>query len=145
MDASLRIETAEREGSLVIAVEGELDIVSSPLLDEALVRARATGATRIVVDLLNISFIDSTAVHVLIKHSRAEDDRAPISLIEGSEQTRRLFRLSGASEYLSFVSAPPGPSGGGAEPPAVAELHRICDGLRQTSFNPVSGMQNRMP
>jgi anti-sigma B factor antagonist len=104
VDVPLRIETVECDGSLVLAAEGELDIVTSPLLDEALVRARATDATSIVVDLAKITFIDSTGLHVLIKHSRAEDHRARISLTKGSEQIQRLFRLSGASEYLSFVS-----------------------------------------
>lgn len=104
MDVPLRIETVECDGSLVIAAEGEVDIVTSPLLDEALVRARATGATSIVVDLVKVSFIDSTGLHVLIKHSRAEDHRARISVTRGSGQTRRLFRLSGASQYLSFLS-----------------------------------------
>jgi anti-sigma B factor antagonist len=104
LDIPLRIETVGRDGSLVLAVEGELDILTSPLLDEALIRARATDATSIVVDLAKISFIDSTGLHVLVKHSQAENGRARISLTKGSPQLERLFELSGASEYLSFVS-----------------------------------------
>ena len=103
MDVPLRIETVGRDGSLVLVVEGELDIVSSPLLDEALTRARATGAASIVVDLAKISFIDSTGLHVLVNHARAENGRARISLTKGSPQTQRLFELSGAVEYLQFV------------------------------------------
>lgn len=104
MDVSLRIETVECDGSLVLAAEGELDIVSSPLLDEALVRARATDAASIVVDIVKISFIDSTGLHVLIKHVDTENGRARIRLTKGSPETQRLFELSGAIEYLPFVS-----------------------------------------
>ena len=103
MDVPLRIDTVERDGSLVLAVEGELDIATSPLLDEAIVRARATDAARIVIDLDEVSFIDSTGLHVLIKH-HAEDDRARIHLTKGSPQVRRVFELTGAFEYLPFVS-----------------------------------------
>jgi len=102
LDISLRIETVECDGSLVLAAEGELDIVSSPLLDEALGRARATDATSIVIDLVKISFIDSTGLHVLIKHANAENGRARIKLTKGSPETQRLFELSGAAEYLPF-------------------------------------------
>ncbi len=103
MDIPLRIETVGRDGSLVLVVHGELDIATSPLLDEALVRARATDAASIVVDLLGVSFIDSTALHVLIKHAGAEDGRGRIRLTKGSAQTQRVFELSGALNYLPFV------------------------------------------
>ena len=99
----LRIETVERGGSLVLVVEGELDIATSPVLDEALVRARATNAPRIVVQLDGVSFIDSTGLHVLIKHTGATVGHARIHLTKGSPQTQRLFELSGAFDYLPFV------------------------------------------
>jgi anti-anti-sigma factor len=103
VDIPLRIDTVGRDGSLVLVVQGELDIVSSPLLDEALVRARATAAASIVVDLGGVTFIDSTALHVLIKHAGAEDGRARLRLTKGPDQTQRVFELSGALDYLPFV------------------------------------------
>ncbi len=104
LDPPLRIDTVERGGSLVLVVQGELDIATSPLLDEALARARATDAANIVVDLLAVSFIDSTGLHVLIRHTRADEGRARVRLTRGSPQTQRVFELSGALEYLPFVS-----------------------------------------
>jgi anti-sigma B factor antagonist len=103
LDLSLRIDTIEREDSLVLAVHGELDIATSPLLDAALTRARGTAATTIVVDLRAVSFIDSTALHVLMSHACAEDGRARVRLTKGSRQTQRVFELSGVSEHLPFV------------------------------------------
>jgi anti-sigma B factor antagonist len=93
----------ERDGSLVLVVAGEVDITTSFLLDEALERARATDAASIVVDLLAVSFIDSTGLHTLIKHVRLEDPRARIRLTRGSPHTQRVFELSGASEHLPFL------------------------------------------
>jgi anti-sigma B factor antagonist len=106
VDAPLRIDTVGRDGSLVLVLEGELDIATSPLLDEALVRARGTNAASILVDLHAVSFIDSSGLHVLIRHTREEDGRARVRLTKGSPQTRRLFELSGAMHYLPFVSGP---------------------------------------
>jgi anti-sigma B factor antagonist len=104
LDTPVRIDIVERHDSLLVVVEGELDIVSSPLLDEALERARATAATDIVVDLRAVSFIDSTGLHVLVKHARPDDTGPPVRLTKGSPQVQRLFELSGALEYLPFVS-----------------------------------------
>jgi len=104
LEAPLNIDIVGRDGSLVLVVQGELDIATSPLLDQALGQARATGATSIVVDLLAVSFIDSTALHVLLKHARADNGRARVRLTKGSPQTQRLFELTGVLDYLPFVS-----------------------------------------
>jgi anti-sigma B factor antagonist len=101
----LRIDTVERGGSLVLVVNGEIDISTCGLLDDALVQARATDAPRIVVDLSAVSFIDSTGLHVLIKHAGAQERDSRISLTEGSPQVQRLFELAGVLGYLPFVSA----------------------------------------
>ncbi len=101
-DIPLRIDIVERDDSLVLAVEGELDILTSPVLDEALERARARDSVAIVVDLLKVSFIDSTGLHVLIKHARADDGLPRIRVTKGSPQVQRVFELSGALEYLPF-------------------------------------------
>lgn len=104
LDTPLRIDTVGGDGSLVLEVHGELDIATSPLLDKALTRARSTNAASIVVDLRGVSFIDSTALHVLINHARAEEGRARLRLTKGSPQTQRIFELSGVLHYLPFVS-----------------------------------------
>jgi anti-sigma B factor antagonist len=88
----------------VLVVHGELDITTSHLLDEALVRARDTDPVRIVVDLHAVSFIDSTGLHVLIRHACAERSCGRIRLTQASPQAQRLFELSGVLDCLPFVS-----------------------------------------
>jgi anti-sigma B factor antagonist len=100
----LRIDTVGRDGSLVLVLEGDLDITTSPLLDQALERAKGTDAVKIVVDLVAVNFIDSTGLHVLIKHAGAAESRARIRVTKGSPQVQRLFQLTEASRYLPFVS-----------------------------------------
>src|SRR4051794_41610591 len=50
----------------VVAVAGEIDLFTAPELKSALGEALEAGHTRIVVDLTNTSFLDSTALGVLI-------------------------------------------------------------------------------
>jgi anti-sigma B factor antagonist len=102
LDIPLRIDTVDFDGRLVVAVHGELDIATSPLLDEALARARRTDAARILIDLAAVSFIDSTGLHVLIKHAREEGIRGRIRLTKCSSQVQRVIELSGTIDHLPF-------------------------------------------
>ena len=88
---------------IMLVLEGEIDITTARYLDDALRSARETAAARIVVDLLRVSFIDSTGLHVLVEHTGADDGDSRIRLTKGSPQAQRLFELSGAAEFLPFL------------------------------------------
>jgi anti-sigma B factor antagonist len=50
----------------VVELEGELDLAVAPMLRQRLEGLLATGATTIAVDLLDVTFLDSTALGVLV-------------------------------------------------------------------------------
>jgi anti-sigma B factor antagonist len=102
---SFNVETLERDGSLIVVVEGELDLSTAHWLDDALVRAGAADAATIVVDLARVDFIDSSGLAVLIKHACREKHRNRIRLTKGSPQVQRLFQITGALDRLPFASA----------------------------------------
>jgi anti-anti-sigma factor len=101
--ASFNIETFEREGSLFLVVQGELDLATADRLDDKLERAVAADAAAIVVDLDRVDFIDSSGLQVLIKHA-CDQERERIRLTEGSPQAQRLFEITGARDRLPFLS-----------------------------------------
>lgn len=103
--APFDIDIAERDGSLVLTVRGEIDITTAPLLEEELGRAAATDAVGILVDLDQVSFMDSTGLHVLIKYAASSGQTGQrFHLTRGSAQVRRLFEISGAKDYLPFLA-----------------------------------------
>lgn len=100
----LHIDVVERDGSLTLRVEGDLDLATAPLLDKEIERATASQAAMIVVDLDQVGFIDSSGLYVLVRHiSRSRQDGRRIRLTKGSEQTQQLFKLTGVLDHLSFV------------------------------------------
>ena len=102
----MQIDVVERDGWLILRVEGELDIATAPSLDAELERAQDSAAERIVVDLDRVDFIDSTGLHVLVRHSFvASQNGGRLRLTEGSEQVQRLFKLTGTMEHLPFLKA----------------------------------------
>lgn len=104
MSSSFNIEIVERDGSLLLVVQGELDLATAPLLDVELARAKATGTPMIVVDLDQVDFIDSSGLHVLIKHARLDQTCRRVRLTKGSLPVQRLFEISGALDRLRFDS-----------------------------------------
>ncbi len=102
--ASFNIETFQREGSLFLVVQGELDLATADRLDDELERAAAADAATIVVDLDHVDFIDSSGLQVLIKHACDQERRERIRLTEGSPQAQRLFEITGARKRLPFLS-----------------------------------------
>jgi anti-anti-sigma factor len=73
--------THERLGTTVrIAASGELDIATSPLLREACAREQRNGADVILVDLSDVTFMDSTGLHALLAACRGGDQRLRVIL-----------------------------------------------------------------
>lgn len=83
----------------VLNVRGELDIATAPKLAAALEQAQAAGPDRLVVSLLQTSFIDSTGLTTLFRaHKRAHDGAGPdFSLVCGPDnvEVRRVIDLMG--------------------------------------------------
>jgi anti-anti-sigma factor len=103
--------TAERRDDGVVVMSGELDASSVAALEAFLGR---TSPLRL--DLSQISFIDSTALHVLVRHQqRLGPDFA---IVETSDVVRRLFHLTGLTTTLvpteppDSDAVPPEPSSG---------------------------------
>src|SRR5512142_3176382 len=63
----LTINARVERGCHTFALTGELDIASSPVLDEALEEACAAGAETVVIDLRGIEFMDSMGLNSLLR------------------------------------------------------------------------------
>ncbi|WP_079138162.1 STAS domain-containing protein [Actinacidiphila rubida] len=57
---------AERDGWVVVTVEGEMDLISSPAVRQKVHDVVADGRRSVVLDLSDVRFCDSSGVGVLI-------------------------------------------------------------------------------
>jgi anti-sigma B factor antagonist len=88
----------------VISGSGEIDISTAPLLAEALGNAVTQGDAAVVVDLSQVTFMDSSGVHVLImtaKHLAAQHRGLSIACRDGSA-VHRLLAIVGLLDTLSI-------------------------------------------
>lgn len=88
---------------LVLALHGELDLASAPLLERELLDAESGRPGRIVVDLSGLRFVDSTGLHVLLRaHQRARENDHQLLLRRGPRAVHRVFEITGTLDIFSF-------------------------------------------
>lgn len=88
----------------MLTLHGELDVSSSPVLEDEFHRVEGPGL--LVVDLTQLEFLDSTGLGVLVKHHQHRRDAGSrLVLIEGGGQVRRLLELTGLVDQLSVVQS----------------------------------------
>ena len=104
-DFAVYTHTAGRATTL--ALTGELDLLSSPALEQELVAVADSDAELIIIDLRELEFMDSTGLHVLVHaQQRMQDLGRRFALIRGGETVQRLFDLTGVSDGLTIVDSP---------------------------------------
>ncbi len=82
-------------GASVVTVQGELDLATAPSLKWALSDIVDAGALQIVVDLSPVTFIDSTALGVLVGVQRSLGAGARLAIVGAGEDVLNIFELSG--------------------------------------------------
>jgi anti-sigma B factor antagonist len=62
----LGMSTTERDGWTILSLSGEIDIATAPRVRERLYALLAEGNERLIVDLDDVGFLDSTGLGVLV-------------------------------------------------------------------------------
>jgi anti-sigma B factor antagonist len=87
----------------VLNVHGEIDLETAPALRETLLPVLEQQTGPVVVDLSEVSFMDSTGVHVLVNTlRRLEPQNRPLAIVcRECGQVHRLLALVGLLDTLS--------------------------------------------
>jgi anti-sigma B factor antagonist len=107
VNGEFSVEERGEGSALVLAVSGELDLRTSPELEQRLERVWGSGAELVILDLRQIEFMDSTGLRVLLgAHQRAHETGRRFALVRGSDQVERVLTLTGVRDLLTVVDAP---------------------------------------
>lgn len=90
-------------GEVTLVVRGEIDIASAPVLESEFREAERARPRRIVLDFGELSFIDSTGIHLLIQAQRRADASGhQLVLTHVPAHAMRLFSLTGITAQLTI-------------------------------------------
>jgi anti-sigma B factor antagonist len=90
-----------RDGATVVSLSGELDLYNAEDVRKALLECCADEPAVLVVDLEQVTFIDSTALGVLIEARSRLNDRSGFRLAAPGLETRRALEVSGLDRHFS--------------------------------------------
>jgi anti-anti-sigma factor len=87
-----------------IAVAGEIDVATAGDVEQELLRAEASGAEQIVLDLSGVTFMDSTAIRLLLAADmRSRSNGSRLSLLRPARMVMRVLRIAGVDDVLPFA------------------------------------------
>jgi anti-sigma B factor antagonist len=99
----LRIDSRREGDTVVVQLNGELDLASAPDLERELREAEAGNPTRVVIDLSGLAFMDSTGLQALLRtRERANSSSYELTLRRGPHQVQRVFELTKTVDAFSF-------------------------------------------
>jgi len=107
VQSHFRLEVQSQGRAIVLSVSGELDLASSPALQEELQRAAASDSDLLIIDLRELDFMDSTGLSVLVRaHQRAEEQGRQLAMVKGPQQVQRLLSLTGVADRMTLIDRP---------------------------------------
>lgn len=103
MEALFEVAVSERAGARVVTAVGEVDVSTAPELRQCL-RDQPDGAI-VVVDLSDVTFLDSTGLGVLVaalKRVRDGVDGGELHLVVNRPQVTKVLEVTGLSTVFSI-------------------------------------------
>ncbi len=93
------VATEESGRSRVVLATGEVDAFAAPDLVSAFLEIH--GASRVLVDLARVSFMDSTALGAVVRNvRRLGEDGAEVKVVLPSGSARRIFEITTLDRVL---------------------------------------------
>ena len=97
----LAVERHDDPGGVRFALTGDVDFVSSPLLDRALADVAKERPGKVVLDLSEVGFLDSSGLRTLVAGQRRLGDHGSNLVLHGpNARIRRVFELTGLDALL---------------------------------------------
>jgi anti-anti-sigma factor len=98
--SELRFSIEPHGASVVVSVQGELDITSSQRFDDCLSEAEAES-DQVILDMSEVDFMDTTALAVIVAHWRRQADEGGQFVLAGARYryTKALW-ITGLADRL---------------------------------------------
>lgn len=100
----LEVLSAEAGEQVTVSLRGELDLSTVGKVQEELRRAEASEASVVVLDLSNLTFLDSTGLRAVVTaHERAREQGRRFVIVRGPDAVQRVFTITRLEERLEMV------------------------------------------
>jgi stage II sporulation protein AA (anti-sigma F factor antagonist) len=126
VDTSEQSPSCPPPGIVLVRMPTEVDLATAPALRDELLRALDRDGVHLVVDALDVTFMDSSGVNALVRareHAAALD--GSLHVVTGSPGVRRVLQITGLGEQLGLVDSMEAAFACASDP---ASMHTCCPG-----------------
>lgn len=102
----MQISTHEHEGLVVFVLEGRIDSTGARELDDTLQKAIAEGHYKLVLDMADVTYINSAGLRTLadiLTQSRAH--AGDLRLVSLSVKVERVFKIIGFDKFFEAYAS----------------------------------------
>ncbi len=107
MDGNIEATVGHLGTVAVVAVTGEIDVTSAEVLRDTLAGLATAEQPDVVVDLRGVTFLDSTALGVLVgAHKRSRELGGELRLAVTEPRILKIFEITGLTEVFTIAATP---------------------------------------
>lgn len=97
----LSVSSTDQGAVTVVHVAGEIDVYTAPLLREVLDKQVAAGRTDLVVDLEQVTFMDSTGLGVLVGRLKlVRGQNGSLRIVSAQDRILKVFKITGLDKVF---------------------------------------------
>jgi anti-sigma B factor antagonist len=105
MNQQAVVTSQHRDGWRVVQVTGEIDVHTGPTLRDHLLSALAQGEPDLIIDLAEVSFLDSSGLGVLVTaHKRARAAEGELRLASCQPSVATIFQITALDRAFAIYS-----------------------------------------
>ncbi len=108
---NLTIRQEHKDGAVYLFLEGEIDVYTVPQLRDVMIPLVEQAGQKVMVDLTNVNYIDSTGLGVFIGALKTSHMyEVELELTGVTERIKRLFSITGLDELMKISAVEKGES-----------------------------------
>ena len=85
----------------MLALRGEIDVYTAPRLRQAITDVIDSGAAKVILDMEQVDFLDSTGLGVLVGAlKRAKSKDGILSIVATQDKSLKIFDITGLNKVF---------------------------------------------
>jgi len=98
--APFKVHSEQVDETVVILVEGELDMSTAAQLERELEAPLADSDSALLIDLSRCEFIDSTGIALIVRAWQQRDSEGRFALCGAGDQVKRVLDITGLESTI---------------------------------------------
>lgn len=97
----MTITKTQNDSSLTLCLDGRLDTITSPMLEEEMEKS-ISGITELILDFKNVQYVSSAGLRVLLVAQKTMNKQGKMILTDVRDSVREVFDITGFSDILTI-------------------------------------------